>query len=192
MHKGRFEAFTDAVVAIIMTVMVLELKPPEASTLQSLLAVWPTLLAYLLSFVFLAIYWNNHHHMVQSAKHVNGAALWANMHLLFWLSLIPFVTAWMGRSGYDHQPVALYGFLLMMCGIAYYILTLALIAANGKGSDLAKALGKDFKGKISVVVYAVAIPLALATSLGAALLYVAVALMWLIPDRRFESRVQAD
>jgi uncharacterized membrane protein len=186
MHKGRLEAFSDAVIAIIMTVMVLELKAPKGPTLEALEATVPTLSLYLLSFVFLAIYWNNHHHMLQVAKHVNGAVLWANMHLLFWLSLIPFGTDWMGATHLAHWPVALYGVLLLMCGVAYSILQLTLIAANGKNSEFAKALGSDFKGKASVGLYAVAIALTWVNPVFSCVAFATVACMWLIPDKRME------
>jgi uncharacterized membrane protein len=187
MHKGRLEAFSDAVIAIILTIMVLELRPPHGVTLEALRPMLPALCSYVLSFVNLGIYWNNHHHMLQAAKKVNGAVLWANMHLLLWLSLIPFTTAWLGESGMVAVPVALYGVVLMFSGIAYFILTRALVGANGKGSDLALALGSDFKGKISVVVYGVAIGFAVVVPEVSCALYLAVALMWLVPDRRFEA-----
>ncbi len=185
MHKGRLEAFTDGVIAIIITVMVLELKVPAQPTLLALCKMSPALLGYLLSFVFLGIYWNNHHHMMQAVNKVNGAVLWANLHLLFWLSLIPFATEWMG-SQFDRVPVALYGFLLLMCAIAYTILTVALIGANGKGSQFAKSLGSDFKGKFSIVLYVAAVGLAWPARFVSCALYAVVALIWLIPDRRFE------
>lgn len=189
MHKGRLEAFSDAVIAIIMTIMVLELRPPHEGTWESLKPILPVAGCYLLSFIYLGIYWNNHHHMLQSAKHVNGSSLWANMHLLFWLSLVPFGTAWLGeRKHLEFWPVALYGFFLLMAGVAYFILARCLVAANGKDSTLAVALGGDTKGKISVVIYAIAIGLAgVAPALSVAL-FVLVALMWLVPDRRFEKR----
>ena len=192
MHKGRLEAFSDAVIAIILTVMVLEFPKPGGA---SLAALWPmrgTFLGYLLSFVYLAIYWNNHHHMFQAVKKVDGAVLWANMHLLFWLSLVPFVTDWLGRSGVPTSPfvfdapVAAYGFILMLAGIAYYILSRALIRANGEGSPVALALGSDLKGKVSVVIYVVAIGVAFLWAPASCLLFAAVAAMWLVPDRRFE------
>ncbi len=186
MHKGRLEAFSDAVIAIIMTVMVLELKAPKGTSLEGLEAAIPDLSLYLLSFVFLAIYWNNHHHMLQVAKHVNGAVLWANMHLLFWLSLIPFGTNWMGDSHLAHWPVAFYGFLLLMCGASYWILQFALVAANGRDSDFARALGSDFKGKASVGFYAVAIGLSWVNPVLSSLVFVLVACMWLVPDKRME------
>ncbi|HWA84104.1 MAG TPA: TMEM175 family protein [Fimbriimonadaceae bacterium] len=190
MHKGRLEAFSDAVIAIILTIMVLELRPPHAVTLHSLRSVLPVFCSYALSFVNLAIYWNNHHHMLQSAKHVNGAVLWANMHLLFWLSLVPFTTAWLGENELSPVPAGAYGVVLMGAGVAYFILTLTLIRANGKDSEIARALGKDFKGKISVAIYAVAIGLAVLAPAASCGLYLLVALIWLIPDRRFEPKVE--
>jgi uncharacterized membrane protein len=190
MHKGRLEAFSDAVIAIILTIMVLELRPPDGPTLEALRPMCGEFSTYILSFIFLGIYWNNHHHMLQVVKKVNGAVLWANMHLLFWLSLIPFVTIWLGKQHSICQiPVALYGLVLFMASVAYYILALTLVAANGKDSPVAKALGHDFKGKISTVIYAVAIGLAMVLPIASCILYVAVALMWLVPDRRFENRV---
>ncbi|HVT11460.1 MAG TPA: TMEM175 family protein [Fimbriimonadaceae bacterium] len=190
MHKGRLEAFSDAVIAIILTIMVLELRPPHSVTLQSLKTLIPIFCSYALSFINLAIYWNNHHHMLQAAKHVSGAVLWANMHLLFWLSLIPFTTAWLGENELSAVPAGAYGVVLIGAAIAYYILTLTLIGANGKQSEIAKALGKDFKGKISVVIYAAAIGLAVLLPAVSCGLYLLVALMWLIPDRRFEPKAE--
>lgn len=186
MSKGRMEAFSDGVMAIIITIMVLELRPPQGADLSTLLPLVPVFLSYLLSFVFLGIYWNNHHHLLQAIKHVNGRVLWANLHLLFWLSLIPFVTAWMGENNFATWPVALYGIILFFDGAAFYILAQALIGLHGSDSDLAIALGDDIKGRASVVIYAVAIPLAFFNSLIACAIYVLVAIMWLIPDRRIE------
>lgn len=186
MHKGRLEAFTDAVIAILMTIMVLELKAPNGTTLEALRPSFPILLGYLLSFVYLAIYWNNHHHMLQIAKHVNGAVLWANMHLLFWLSLIPFATAWIGGNCFATWPMAVYGFLLAASGLAYYILAQVLIRANGVHSTFAKAIGKDVKGQISLVIYVTGIACAFFAPAVSGALYIAVALIWLIPDRRLE------
>ena len=191
MHKGRVEAFSDAVIAIAMTVMVLELKVPHGTSIGALQEALPTLLFYVLSFVHLGIYWNNHHHMLQVANHVNGAVLWANMHLLFWLSLMPFATEWMGASGLVHWPVAFYGFILFMSGVAYYLLQRTLVAANGKDSNLAKALGADFKGKASVVIYAAAIGLSWVIPIASCVLFVAVACMWLVPDRRMEKAIDS-
>ena len=186
MSKNRMEAFSDGVLAIIITIMVLELKVPHGTNLESLIPIIPVLLSYILSFVFLAIYWNNHHHLCQAIEKVNGAILWANIHLLFWLSLIPFVTGWMGENHFAPLPVALYGVVLLFDAIAYFILTLTLKAHHDENSKLVQALGSDFKGKISVVIYLIAIPLAFVQSILAASLYIVVALMWLIPDKRFE------
>ena len=188
MTKGRLEAFSDAVIAIIMTIMVLELRAPHSPELSSLHPLLPVALCYLLSFVFLAIYWNNHHHMLQAARQVTGAVLWANMHLLFWLSLVPFVTAWMGDNTFGSAPVALYGIVLFFCGVAYSILSKTIIRADGEHSAVGQALGRDFKGKASVVIYAIAIALAFAAPIVSCGLYIVVALMWLVPDRRFELR----
>jgi uncharacterized membrane protein len=186
MKKSRMEAFSDGVFAIIITIMVLELKIPHGTELNSLVPVIPVFLSYVLSFVFLAIYWNNHHHLCQAIEKVNGSILWANINLLFWLSLIPFVTGWMGENNFAPLPVALYGIVLLLDAIAYFILTLVLKAHHDEDSKLVKALGNDFKGKISLVIYIVAISLAFVNSLIAASLYIIVALIWLIPDKRFE------
>jgi uncharacterized membrane protein len=186
--KGRLEAFSDGVIAIIITIMVLDLRPPHGAQALDLEPLLPHLAGYVLSFIFLGIYWSNHHHLLQTAQKVNGAILWANLHLLFWLSLTPFVTAWIGQTDYAALPTALYGVVLLMAAIAYYILVRALIAHHGKNSTLAQAIGSDFKGKISVVFYAAAIPLSFVRpwiSLG---LYILVAFMWLIPDRRIENK----
>jgi uncharacterized membrane protein len=186
MSKGRLEAFSDGVLAIIITIMVLELRVPEGADLAALRPLIPIFLSYVLSFVFIGIYWNNHHHLLQAVRRVNGPILWANLHLLFWLSLIPFVTSWLGENPFAAWPVALYGIPLLLAGVAYYILVRTLIAHHGQDSPLAIALGQDFKGKISVVIYAVAIPLAFVNTWLACALYIAVAIMWLIPDRRIE------
>jgi len=186
MSKGRLEAFSDGVIAIIITIMVLEMKVPRGADLGALYPVIPVFLSYVLSFIFLGIYWNNHHHLLQATQHVNGRILWANLHLLFWLSLTPFVTAWMGENHFAAWPVALYGTVLLLAGFAYFILTRTLIAHHGRNSTLATALGRDFKGKVSLVFYAVAIPLSFVNSWFAGALYVLVAVMWLIPDRRIE------
>jgi uncharacterized membrane protein len=186
MSKARLEAFSDGVIAIIITIMVLELQAPHEATLAALRPLMPALLSYLLSFVFVGIYWNNHHHMLQATHRVNGRSLWANLHLLFWLSLIPFVTAWMGENNFASVPVAVYGVVMIGAAIAYYILAHVLIAHHGRDSALAKAFGRDRKGKLSVVFYAAAIPLALVSSSLACGLYVLVAVIWLIPDRRIE------
>lgn len=186
MSKGRLEAFSDGVIAIIITIMVLELKVPHGTDWAALQPLWPVFLSYVLSFVYIGIYWNNHHHLLQAAGRVNGLILWANLHLLFWLSLVPFVTAWMGENHFAALPVALYGAVLLLAGVAYYILARALAAHHGKDSKLAVALGKDYKGLLSIIIYAVAILLASRYTWFAFSLYVVVALIWLIPDRRIE------
>ena len=186
MSKGRMEAFSDGVLAIIITIMVLELTVPHEADLAALLPLVPVFLSYALSFVFIGIYWNNHHHLLQATRQINGRVLWANMHLLFWLSLIPFATGWMGENQFAAWPVALYGAVLMLAAIAYTILFRVLVALHGKDSVLGTALGRDFKGKVSLGTYLVAIPLALVNSWLACALYVLVAVMWLIPDRRIE------
>ena len=186
MSKGRMEAFSDGVIAILITIMVLEMKVPEGAELAALRPIIPVFLSYVLSFVFLGIYWNNHHHLLQATKAINGAVLWANLHLLFWLSLVPFVTGWMGENNFAAWPVALYGIVLVFAGLAYFLLTLVLVRHHGQDSDIATALGSGFKEKASVVIYAIAIPLAFVHSWLAGGLYVVVAIMWLIPDRRIE------
>jgi uncharacterized membrane protein len=191
MGRGRLEAFSDGVLAIIITIMVLELKVPHGADLGALGPLIPVLLSYVLSFMFLGIYWSNHHHLFQAVRHVDGRSLWANLHLLFWLSLIPFVTGWMGENHFAAWPVALYGTVLLAAAIAYFILTRVLVASHGRDSALAKAVGKDVKGKVSVVFYAVAIPLSLVNAWLACALYVLVAVMWLIPDRRIERELTA-
>jgi len=180
------EAFSDGVIAIIITIMVLELRPPHDASVHGLRPLLPVLLSYLVSFIFLGIYWTNHHHLLQAAEHVNGSVLWANLHLLFWLSLIPFVTVWMGNNHFESWPVALYGSVLLLSGVAYFILVRRLLALNGHNSILADAIGNDFKGKISMVIYAFAIPLAFVRPWIACLIYGLVAVMWLVPDRRIE------
>lgn len=189
MSKGRMEAFSDGVMAILITIMVLELKVPQGTDAAALLPLAPLLLSYVLSFIFLGIYWNNHHHLLQAIKHVNGRVLWANLHLLFWLSLIPFVTGWMGENKFAAWPVALYGVVMLGAAIAYFILTHSLIALHGGDSVLATALGRDIKGKVSVVIYVAAIPFSFVNSWFACCLYALVALIWLIPDRRIEKTV---
>jgi uncharacterized membrane protein len=186
MTKGRLEAFSDGVIAIIITIMVLELKVPHSGDLETLRPLIPVFLSYLLSFVFVAIYWNNHHHLLQAARHINGRILWANVHLLFWLSLIPVTTHWMGEHPSAPWPVAMYGVVLLLAGCAYFILSRSLIVHHGKDSVLAKAVGSDFKGIMSVVIYAVAIPLAFVNTWIAIGLYVIIAATWLVPDRRIE------
>ena len=187
MSKNRMEAFSDGVLAIIITIMVLNFSAPHDADFNSLQQLLPPFLSYLLSFVFLGIYWSNHHHLLQAIKHVDGRVLWANLHLLFWLSLTPFVTGWVGASHFAALPIALYGGVLFLAAIAYFILTHALISLHGRESVLATALGRDFKGKISIVMYAVAIPLAFSEPLYSCFLYVLVAIIWLVPDRRIES-----
>jgi uncharacterized membrane protein len=186
MEKGRLTAFSDGVIAIIITIMVLELKVPHGDDLATLRPLIPSFLSYILSFINLGIYWNNHHHLFQVAQYVSGRVLWANLHLLFWLSLIPFVTAWMGENYFTALPVAFYGGVLLFSAIAYLILTMTLIVHHGQGSTIATAIGRDFKGKVSVAIYAVSILLAFANSWLAFSLYVLVTMMWLIPDRRIE------
>ena len=188
MTTGRVEAFSDGVIAIIITIMVLELRPPHDVSLAGLRPLIPVFGSYLMSYVYLGIYWNNHHHLFHAAAHVNGRCLWANLHLLFWLSLIPFTTAWMGENHFATWPVALYGGVLLLCGIAYYILVRALLASPGN-ELLANALGSDFKGKISIILYVVAIPLAFVSPWLALALYILVAITWLIPDRRIERNI---
>ena len=190
MSKGRMEAFSDGVIAILITIMVLQLTVPHGAELTDLLPLLPIFLSYVLSFTFLGIYWSNHHHLLQACKHVDGRVLWANMFLLFWLSLIPFATGWEGENRFAAWPVALYGFILLMAAVAYYILVRALIALHGQDSVLAAAVGRDFKGKISIVIYLAAIPLAWTVNswLGFGL-YVLVAVIWLVPDPRIEKNL---
>jgi TMEM175 potassium channel family protein len=190
MGKGRLEAFSDGVMAIIITIMVLEFKTPQGVDLAALRPVLPVLMSYALSFIYLGIYWNNHHHLLQAASKVNGRILWYNLHLLFWLSLVPFVTSWMGPNRAVALPVALYGFVLLMAGFAYYFLECALAAHHGQGSALAIARGKDFKGLASIAIYAAAIAAAFWRPEVALALYVAVALMWFVPDRRIEKALE--
>ncbi|MCA0406320.1 MAG: TMEM175 family protein [Proteobacteria bacterium] len=186
MTKNRLEAFSDGVIAIIITIMVLELKVPHKDDWSALLGLLPVFLSYVLSFVYVGIYWNNHHHLMHTCKRVNGAVLWANLHLLFWLSLVPFTSGWMGENHFASRPTALYGVSLLMPAIAYILLEKAIIAANGTQSMLAQALGSDFKGKISLALYVVAVLISFAAPWAAQIIYVAVALIWLVPDRRIE------
>jgi uncharacterized membrane protein len=186
MGKGRLEAFSDGVIAIILTIMVLELKVPHAPTLAALRPLAPVFLSYVISFIVIGIYWNNHHHLFHAVQHINGRIMWANLHLLFWLSLIPFVTSWTGENNFVAVPVALHGSVFLLVGIAYYILTQTLLAHHGQDSKLAIAIGKDFKGIISLVIYAIGIGLAFFNSWLAFALYVLVAIIWLVPDRRIE------
>ena len=191
MNKGRLEAFSDGVFAIIITIMVLELRVPEGGTFDDLKPLIPKFISYILSFTYVAIYWNNHHHMFQLVKHVNGKVLWRNMFLLFCLSLVPFVTAWMGENHFSASPTALYGIVLAMAGIAYYFLIHSLIKLHGEDSLLATSIGNDFKGKISVVIYVVGILVSFYNSWISFGLYCCVAVMWFIPDKRIEKRLVA-
>jgi len=186
MQKNRLEAFSDGVLAIIITIMVLELKVPHGVELVALKPLLPVFLSYVLSFIYVGIYWNNHHHLFHATNHVSGGILWANLHLLFWLSLFPFTTGWLGENHIASTPTAVYGFVLLMAAIAYYILQRAIIVQQGRDSLLATAIGRDWKGKFSPVFYFVAIPLAFVSPWIASALYVFVALLWLIPDRRIE------
>ena len=186
MTTNRMEAFSDGVIAIIITIMVLELRVPHEVGLAALRPLVPVLLSYVLSFIYLGIYWNNHHHLLHAVDHVDGRVLWSNLHLLFWLSLVPFVTAWMGENHFARVPVAIYGVVLLAASVAYYILTRALIALHGRTSRLSIAVGKDFKGQLSTAIYAMGIPLALLRWWLGFALYVLVAIMWLVPDRRIE------
>jgi len=186
MPKERLTAFSDGVIAIIITIMVLEMKPPHHPDWAALAALWPVFSSYVLSFLYLAIYWNNHHHLLMAAEKVDGAILWANMHLLFWMSLIPFATAWMGENEFAAIPVAVYGFAMLAPAIAYFILQAAIIRRHGKDGALARALGADWKGKLSPLAYAAAIGLAFISPLASGAIYVGVALIWLIPDQRIE------
>jgi uncharacterized membrane protein len=188
--RGRLEAFSDGVIAIIITIMVLELKVPHGADLDDLTPLLPKLGGYVLSFVMLGIYWNNHHHLMHAIKHVNGRVLWANLHLLFWLSLMPFVTAWSGETRFAAWPVAAWGAVQFMSGVAYFILVRSLLTLHGEDSDLAAAIGRDFKGKISVVLYLIAVLLTLFSPVPALAIYILVAVMWLIPDRRIERRLR--
>ena len=186
MGKNRLEAFFDGVVAIIITVMVLEMKVPHGDSLDALIPLLPVVLSYVLSFIYLGIYWNNHHHMLHTCKQVTGAMLWANLHLLFWLSLIPFTTGWMGENHFAQVPAALYGLVLLMASIAYWILQQQIIAAQGEHSLLQQAIGRDWKGKLSPVLYSTGILSAFLSQWLAVAVYIGVALLWLVPDRRIE------
>jgi uncharacterized membrane protein len=192
MGSNRLEAFSDGVLAIIITIMVLELKVPHDTSIAALLQLVPTVLSYVLSFVFIGIYWNNHHHMLHTCKRVTAGILWANLFLLFWLSLIPFATGWMGENHFAPVPTALYGVLLLLSGAAYKVLQRAIIAAQGEQSLLKLAVGSDWKGWASVILYAMAIPTALQLPLAATAIYVVVAMMWLVPDRRIERVLRQD
>ena len=192
MQKGRLEAFSDGVIAVIITIMVLEMKVPHGTDPAALAPLVPVFVSYVLSYVYVGIYWNNHHHMLHAAKSINGSILWANLHLLFWLSLIPFVTGWMGENHFAEIPVALYGTILLMSAISYYVLSRCLIKHEGTESLLGSAVGKDFKGRISVVIYVVAILLSFVNRWLALGLYFFVAFLWLVPDRRIERMRRAD
>ena len=189
MGKGRLEAFSDGVLAIIITIMVLELKVPHGTELAALEPLAPVFLSYVLSFVYVGIYWNNHHHLLHAAHKVDGRVMWANLHLLFWLSLFPFVTGWMGENHFETVPVALYGVIAFMAAIAYAILVRALIAAHGKGSTIATAVGSDFKGNISLVLYLAGIAVSFVDSIAGFGFYILVAIIWFVPDRRIERMV---
>jgi uncharacterized membrane protein len=189
MNKSRIEAFSDGVMAIIITIMVLEIKAPEHSDFASLLPLIPVCLSYVLSFIYVGIYWNNHHHMFQVVKKIDGSVLWYNTILLFWLSLIPFATSWMGEQSFATVPIACYGFILLMCGISYILLQNKIIKLEGKESVLHQAVNKDNKGKISMVCYITAIPLAFISPIISGILYIFVALMWIIPDKRIENQI---
>ena len=190
MTKGRLEAFSDGVIAIIITILVLEFKIPHGADWAALKPLVPILFSHVLSFVFIGIYWSNHHHLLQTVKHANGAILWANLHLLFWLSLIPFTTAWMGENHFSNLPVALYGVVLLFTGVAYFMLTQVLIARHGKGSLLAIAVGDELKGKISVILYTIAIVFSFIYSIVSYVIYIGVAILWLVPDRRIEKTLE--
>jgi len=189
MGKGRLEAFSDGVLAIIITIMVLEMKVPHGDSLASLKPLIPVFVSYILSFIYIGIYWNNHHHMLHAAKQVNGKTLWANIHLLFWLSLVPFVTRWMGENNFTTLPVALYGMVLLMAGVAYYLLAHSLSRLHGKNSTLAEAFGRDWKGIFSVLIYAVGIGLSFLNPWLGFAMYTLVAAIWFIPDRRIENKL---
>ena len=191
MGKNRLEAFSDGVIAILITIMVLELKVPHEDRIEALVPLIPVFLSYVLSFLYLGIYWNNHHHMLHTIRKVTGPVLWSNLHLLFWLSLIPFATGWMGENHFAAAPSALYGLVLLMAAIAYYVLQQRIIAAEGESSLLKKAIGKDWKGKLSPCLYAVAIPAAFWSTWISQALYVGAALIWLVPDRRIERVLQS-
>ena len=190
MGKGRLEAFSDGVIAIIITIMVLEMKVPHGDSLETLLPLVPVFLSYVLSFVYVGIYWNNHHHMLHASKRISGAVLWANLHLLFWLSLFPFATGWMGENHFAPMPSALYGFVLLMAAIAYWVLQQTIISCEGPGSVLKSAIGGDWKGKLSPFLYVIAIVSTFFVTWLAEAIYVLVALIWLVPDRRIEHALQ--
>jgi uncharacterized membrane protein len=192
MGKGRLEAFSDGVLAIIITIMVLEMKVPHDDTMEELLKIGPVFMSYVLSFVYIGIYWNNHHHLMHATQKISGGAMWANNHLLFWLSLMPFASGWMGENHFTKWPVIVYGVVLIMNSIAYYILVRCLLKANGKDSTLAKALGSDLKGKVSTLIYAVGIAIAFLNTWISLALYTVVAIMWLVPDSRIEKKLEEE
>ncbi|HXS74466.1 MAG TPA: TMEM175 family protein [Rhodanobacteraceae bacterium] len=189
MNKGRLEAFSDGVIAVIITIMVLEMNVPHGTDWMALRPVLPVFLSYVLSFIFIGIYWNNHHHMLHATRRVSGGVLWANLHLLFWLSLVPFVTGWMGENHFAPLPTACYGVVLLMSAIAYVILQQRIIAQEGNDSVLARAVGHDRKGKLSMLLYILSIPLAFVSTWASDALFVVVAMMWLVPDRRIEDKI---
>ena len=192
MTKGRLEAFSDGVIAIIITIMVLELRTPDGASFENLRPLIPTFLSYLLSFALLGTYWNNHHHLLQAARVIDGRVLWANLHLLYWLSLFPFGTAWVGQTTFAPVPVATYTGLMLLAGAAYFVLVRALISAAGQPAAFAEAIGRDVKGKASTVLFAIAVPVALVAPLVSMLINVSVVLLWLVPDRRMERVIRAD
>ncbi len=192
MQKTRLEAFSDGVMAIIITIMVLELKVPHGSDWDTLKPIIPNFISYILSFIYIGIYWNNHHHLLHTVKQVSGGILWANLHLLFWLSLVPFVTGWMGENHFASLPVALYGVILFMAAISYYVLQDQILRKHGKNSILAKAIGSDIKGKISPILYCIAIPVSFFSSTISGIIYGVVAIIWLIPDKRIEKILQSE
>ena len=192
MGKNRLEAFSDGVIAIIITIMVLELKVPHEADFKALLPLWPVIMSYVLSFIYVGIYWNNHHHMMHAVEEVSGSILWANLHLLFWLSLIPFVTAWTGENHFEAAPTVAYGIVLFMCAMAYSLLVRRLIQHHDKNATLAEAIGDDRKGKMSIVLYLVGVAVSWFAAWLGFLVYVGVAIMWLIPDRRIEKKVSEE
>jgi uncharacterized membrane protein len=192
MGKGRLEAFSDGVLAIIITIMVLEMKVPHDDTMEELLKLGPVFMSYILSFIYIGIYWNNHHHLMHATQKISGGAMWANNHLLFWLSLMPFASGWMGENHFTKWPVIVYGVVLIMNSIAYSILVRCLLKANGKDSTLAKALGSDLKGKVSTVIYALGIGIAFFNTWISLALYTVVAIIWLVPDSRIEKKLEEE
>ena len=192
MNKNRLEAFSDGVLAILITIMVLELKIPQGDDWHSFQLLIPKFVSYITSFIYIAIYWNNHHHLIHTVKHVTGSILWANIHLLFWLTLVPFVTAWAGENQFAKFPVAAYSFILLMAGVAYFILSRTIISVHGKDSILSTAIGRDLKGVISMIGYAIAVPLSFYYTEISIGIIIAIAFLWLIPDRRIEKKVKED